>query len=132
MAICGVVYAAGSKMIRRIVVPDSPRELAGHVGPGEALVEFDSDGIPSMAACEAVVFAATGVRPPYPRCVVIDEKGEVVDVKMIDPDLDAAAFPGKTLKLHDAADRGWVYDSGKDELSPKVTEDVEVVAERAR
>jgi hypothetical protein len=128
----GVIYAAGSKIIRRIVVPDHPRELAGHVSQGEALAEFDSDGIPSMEACDAAVLAATGVKPPDPRCVVIDEKGDVVDVLMADPELDAATFPGKTLRLHDKADRGWVYDSGKDEFSRKVTEEVEVATERER
>lgn len=128
MARNGIVIAAGSKMIRRIVIDhDDP---ASHAGEGETVILVGR--APSLEEAVAAVIDTTGVTPPDPRCVVIDEKGEVVDVKMLDPELDAAAFPGKTLKLHSEADRGWVYDSGKDELSRKDADVVEIAVERER
>lgn len=111
-----IIYAAWSKSIRRIVVPDDDDEgkLLLHLDKGEGIVivgakddrapvpTIDAGNrpilmvadngmtVPDLERCKELVELATGVAPTDPRCVVVDEaSGAVVDAIMADPEIDA-------------------------------------------
>lgn len=108
----GIVYATGSGMLRRWIVPDDDKELSEKhpVSPGETLLVADRATIKSRADIEAAVAAVTGKGVPSPRCVVVDALGDVEAVIMADPALDA--LPGKALMLHADAEPGWKVVAG--------------------
>lgn len=108
----GVVYATGSGILRRWIVPDNDADLtASHpVAAGETMLIVDRATIKSPADVDAAVAKAIGKVPPSPRCAVIDALGNVESVIMADPALDA--LPGKTLMLHADASPGWQLVSG--------------------
>lgn len=86
----GIIYATGSKMIRRIVIPDDPKALDdGTHGPyeGESMLKADSTKVAQQGA-EALIQDETGETPTDPRCAVI-ANGLVVAVIHADPSLDA-------------------------------------------
>jgi hypothetical protein len=107
----GIVYAAGSKMIRRIIVPDRDGELNDqlHVMPGEVMLKVDKALGFSVAQASAHVFAATGVQPLNPRHALINPAGRVVRIVHADPTLDP---PGAQLTMvqTDVADVDWTWD----------------------
>jgi hypothetical protein len=86
----GIVYATGSKMVRRVILPDHDDELLGglHVGPGESMLVKPS-GPSDIFTCQAHVKTATGVQPLDPRCAVVDNTNTVVAVILADPALDS-------------------------------------------
>lgn len=91
----GVVYATGSKMIRRIIVPDNDAQLqSGFAGQGETLLVAPV-GPHDVAACSVIVHSATGVVPPDPTCAVVDKTNTVIGMVSADPAIDA--LPGVTL-----------------------------------
>lgn len=105
-----VIYAAGSKILRRTIVPGSDGEGALHQpGPGESRLLLPLTGANGAqphddAACRAAIAAATGVTPPSGRCVVVDGAGIVVAVCHADPALDL--HPQGRLVAHDGAGIG--------------------------
>lgn len=117
----GVVYATGSKMIRRIIVTDDESSLdKRHIGRGESLLVADKSGGTSLDTARAAVKAATGVDPPDPQCAVVDGDGQVVNVIKADPEIDrvdglllVSAPP--TLAI------GATYDSNSGTFSEPVT-----------
>lgn len=107
----GVVYATGSKLIRRVIVPDSDRDLArsDFLGAGESILvvpignPFDTSGL------QKLVLDLHGLDiVPCGRCAVIDGHGDVVNVIMADPEIDSVA--GHRLVTSETADVGWRYD----------------------
>jgi hypothetical protein len=104
-----IIYAAGSKAIRRVIVDDDEARLAAHVDKGEGIVIVGRDveghqvvrtekgdesvlfagDYPDLAECEALVERLTGCRPEPSRCVVLDGDQNVVSEIMADPLLDA-------------------------------------------
>lgn len=98
----GIVYAAGSKAVRRIIAPDNDAQLLtpGWAGAGETLLitarpaDFNGEQ-PDIAWAKAQVKASTGIDPPDLTCAVIDKTGTVEAVIAADPALDTIA--GKTV-----------------------------------
>lgn len=86
----GIIYATGSKAIRRIIVPDRDTALTDgtHLaGTGETLL-VAAGPANDLATCMALVQEATGQVSPYPKCVVVDKTNKVVAYAMADPALD--------------------------------------------
>lgn len=114
----GIVCSTGNAHIRRYVYPDTDAQMnaAANVGIGETLVLCGIGPYPNtaawLAAVNAAVLAALGKVPGNPRCAVIDGSGNVVDVVMCDPSVDAASFPGMTLVLDANAGPGWTWTVG--------------------
>lgn len=119
MAKIGIIYATGSKMIRRIVVPDNEADLqkTGWVKNGETLLI--ADGFPERgdirdpannAHVRDKIIEATGVTPPTLVCAVVNA-GVVEAMIVADPAVDT--LPGKTLIKSYAAgiDVGCTYDA---------------------
>ena len=91
----GIIYATGSKMIRRIVAPSDDAELdrPGLVSTGESLLlaERPPGGInlDLEAYAESQVQSATGIAPPKIVCAVIPEGGDTVaGMILADPAID--------------------------------------------
>jgi hypothetical protein len=108
----GVVYATGSGILRRWIVPDRDADLiARHsVGAGESMILLDRANVPgdpvqAQAFIEAAIGRVTGKAVPSPRCAIVDAGGTVVGTVMADPAIDH--IPNCTLVLHPTADRGW-------------------------
>lgn len=105
-----VIYAAKSKIVRRIIVAGPGETIdPSHVGAGEEMVFCEIGmlgGLPDLDGAVEAVRAATGVMPPSGRCVVVSE-GRVVDVVKADPDLDR--IDGATLIATETADVGWTW-----------------------
>lgn len=93
MAEFGVIYASGSKMIRRIIAGSD--NLAVHVGVGETLLTIQQAAAPNIFEAEAAVEAATGQSPLNLTCAVIDGTGNVVGLVKADPEIDQ--LPAKLL-----------------------------------
>lgn len=102
----GIVYATGSKMVRRIIVTDDEKTLdQRHVGPGESLLIADKAKGSDLFAARAAVKLATGIDPPSHECAVVDKAGNVVKIIAADPVIDAveghdlvAAYKGVTTE----------------------------------
>lgn len=110
MKSAAVIYAAKSKIVRRIIVA-GPGETfdPSHAGAGEAMVMCRlgmPGGFPDYDGAVEAVRVATGVTPPSGRCVVISG-GRVVNVIKADPDLDR--IDGATLIATETADVGWSW-----------------------
>lgn len=105
----GVVYARTSKILRRIVVPDTePADWQQFVGNGEANVLLPLAGPRDMGTIRSAVSQANGNAPiPSGVCAVISA-GTVVGNIMADPALDA--LPGFTLVSSDTAIPGDTWD----------------------
>lgn len=103
-----IIYAAGSKSIRRVVIDDDEAKLAGHVGPGEGIILVGrdvegstiikadreaeplllSDATLNLAGCKDIVERVTGQKPADARCVVLGVEMKVAAIIMADPLLD--------------------------------------------
>ena len=113
----GIVVSAGSKIIRRVVVPDNDAtELSFHpVAAGEEMLVADLASAPAAPDVSAIldwlVHGKTGVVPPSSRCAVVVKanaiSGNVVDVKHADPAFDSV--PGAVLMLHPTVAIGWTW-----------------------
>lgn len=116
MRVAAIFYGAGSGILRRMVVTDSPEGLAPHSpAKGEDLIVLNSDevlvgGVPDLAACIAQIEQKRGQPSESARVIVVDDKsGEIVNVIQADPALDV--LPGQTLFQEDKADIGWTVDA---------------------
>ena len=70
----GIVYSNTSKMVQRIVIPDSDVDLDKVlVGDMQTLLQAPIVPQPSLEYCEDQVFKATGQMPRRMRCFQIDE-----------------------------------------------------------
>jgi hypothetical protein len=100
-----VIYAAGSKILRRKIIPDDDSQLGLHQpGPGESRLLLPLAHRHDDAACRAAIAATTGVTPPSGRCCIVDAAGIVIGVCNADPALDA--HPLGELIAHDRAGIG--------------------------
>jgi hypothetical protein len=94
----GIVYAAGSKAVRRIISPDNDAQLTkpGLAGAGETLLiapkpsNFNVQK-PDLAYCKAQVKTQTGIDPPNLTCAVIDNTNTVRAIIAADPALDSVS-----------------------------------------
>lgn len=100
----GIIYATGSKIIRKLVVPDvEPNATAWlqYCGPGETFTLL-ARGSATAAAVRARVSAVTATAViPTGRCCVIDGQGHVINVINADPAL--YSIPSFSLVLSDLA-----------------------------
>jgi hypothetical protein len=98
-----VIYATGSKILRRTIIPDDDFQLAVHQpGPGESRLLLPRAASHDDASCRAAIAVATGVIPPSGRCCIVDAAGTVIGVCNADPELDA--HPAGRLIAHDIAE----------------------------
>lgn len=122
----GIVYAANSKILRRVIFPDSDRELTdpAHVAQGETMLVRDIEeflnrpqGQMFTQWAEGIIEQATGKKPDNPRCVVVsDSTSLVTKVILADPELDTIG--GCTLIKHMTAKPGWVLLSTNGLMDP--------------
>jgi hypothetical protein len=93
----GVVYATGSKMIRRMIISDDDTNLDNrHAGPGESFhLVAKVPGWIHLNTAKLAIRNLTGVDPPSTRCAVLDNNSRVESLIDADPDLDM--LPNKTL-----------------------------------
>ena len=107
-----VFYAAGSKILRRKIIPDSDAQLALHQpGPGESRLLMPLDRPYGDEKCRAALAAATGVAPPSGRCCVVDAAGKVTGVCNADLALDT--HPAGSLDASDIAGLGDSFVAGR-------------------
>jgi hypothetical protein len=100
-----VLYATGSKILRRKVIPYNDAQLALHQpGPGESRLLLPLTQPHDDASCRAAIAAATGVMPPSGRCCIVDGAGNVTGVCHADPALDT--HPAGSLVASDLAGPG--------------------------
>ena|SRR5215475_3791543 len=102
MAKFGIIYATKSKMIRRIIVPESDSTLTDgthKVGEGETMLVASGEAC-DLASCIELVKEATGVVPADPRCFVLDKANKIVAVVHADPELDTHPL-GTLVKQQD-------------------------------
>ena len=94
-----VIYATGSKEIRRIVLPDNDSELndPALVGKGESMLVVARKTITAPGDAELAVLAKTGIAPPDPASAVVDAQGNVVGLIAADPAVDVLL--DKTVSL---------------------------------
>jgi len=89
----GVIYSAGRKILRRIVVPDTepqPFEWQQHTVHQEKITLIPHSGDWSHAGCiQAIAHAENLENIPTGRCAVVDSAGNVVSVISADIHLDA-------------------------------------------
>lgn len=105
----GIIYATKSKIVRRIVVPDSDAELLDPtlIADGESLLVASSSISPSVFEARALIAKAEGIAEsdiPDGRCAVVDGNGFVADVLLADPQLDK--IDGHDLVPHATAMKG--------------------------
>jgi hypothetical protein len=106
-----VIYATGSKILRRKIILDDASQLDQHQpGPGESLLLLPLSAPFDDAACRAAIAAAAGAEPLSGRCCIIDARGNVVGVCNADPALDT--HPAGQLIAHDVAGPGDRYEGG--------------------
>jgi hypothetical protein len=106
-----VIYATGSKILRRKIVLDDESQLDLHQpGPGESRLLLPLSAPFDDASCRAVIAAATGTEPLAGRCCIIDAGGNVVGVCNADPALDT--HPAGQLIAHDVAGPVDRYEGG--------------------
>lgn len=86
MATYGIIYASGSKMVRRIIAGSD--NLNAHIGPGESLLTVQRAVAPNVFEAQAAVQAATGQVSLNLTCAVIDGAGTVVGLVKADPTID--------------------------------------------
>lgn len=118
----GIVYATGSGIVRRIIVPTHESELdsPGHVGNAEAMIKVAAplvkrrNGYPDLDSARAHVAAVIGRQPDSGRCAVV-VSGIVTSIIMADPALDA--ITGATLVASDSASVGDRYDASRGSFS---------------
>jgi hypothetical protein len=106
-----VIYATGSKILRRKIIPDDDFQLGAHQpGPGESRLLLSRTESHDDASCRAAIAAATGVTPPSGRCCIVDAAGNVIGVCNADPELDT--HPAGQLISHDIAGPGDRHENG--------------------
>lgn len=127
-----IVYATGSRLPRRLIIPDDDTELLSltpFLGPGESGRVFPQARITALAnaarlagvdIARMVLANLLGIavgQIPSGRCCVIDPAGSVVNVIVADPALDQ--LDGHTLVAHDQAGIGWAWDGTRFVPPPK-------------
>jgi hypothetical protein len=101
-----VHYATESRIVRRVIAADDDSLLLAHRPLRGESALFVQIGQSVLDAIEK----ATGVRPPSPRCAVVNAQGAVIGCVNADPALDT--IPGATLVLHDFAIPGDQFVNG--------------------
>lgn len=115
MSKIGIVISKQSKMLRRLIIPDSGSDFSHHpLAPGEQLLIADNPGaLLTPDVISSIVQRQTGTVPPSARCAVVVKanavSGNVVNVIQADPAIDSV--PGSTLMLHATAATGWTWSS---------------------
>lgn len=127
MTVAAIVYGEATGIVRRLIVADSVKKLAGHYGSGESIIIVPSEqvvanGLPDDAAMAAMVEEKRGKPAEPARCIVIDdEAAEIETVIPADPVIDA--IEGKTLYQHPEASPGWSVDENGEFVAPPPEED---------
>ncbi len=111
-----IVYAAGSNIIRKVILPDDDSQLGTHkpvLSAGELSITAPLSQEIDLAAVKAAVVQATGKQVPSGRTVMIDQTNTVAGVIQADPALDQLlgftlissdlANPGDTFKAKDGS-----------------------------
>lgn len=106
-----VVYAAGSKLVRRVYVSDTKKEISDVVrlAPGENALAVPFEQYTKLNATQIAAWVADQVGPPEHdgRCVEVDGDGKVVAVLAADPALDKPIKDkNNTLEVHGWAEVG--------------------------
>lgn len=121
-----VVYAIGSRQIRRVIVSDADVEPA--MVDGEAALTVPFKEYVLLNADEVRQYVEAQIGPPIKdtRCVEVDRSGKVVAVYAADPDIDRPVFDARnTLELHKDAAVGEVKGhDGKFPVRPAIADDV--------
>lgn len=115
MTCVGIVYGEKSGIVRSIIIPDDPRELAIHHAPGmvrgEAMIVREMADY-SLVACTTEVERWRGEPSRHPHCVVVCPKtGSVLHTLMADADIDE--HPDGAIEHHKKATHGWVKRDGE-------------------
>lgn len=115
-----VVYAQGSRTIRRVIVSDEDATVKAALVPGEALLVVPFTTYTQSNAADLRDFVAQQIGPPTHncRCVEVDRTGTVVAVYHADPAIDSPIALGNTMELHDTAAVGDVKQLGAFPLPP--------------
>jgi hypothetical protein len=121
---CGVIYSAGSKLIRRVVIPDNNAELDDplHVMPGEAMLRVAHSDIAAAEASgqhahhylQGAILTATNTPGPAPsgRTALVHPTTQLVEgFVQADPSIDT--HPTHTLVASDTANLNWKWDGKK-------------------
>jgi hypothetical protein len=101
------VYATASKVIRRIIVSDSPITPTLAAGESALDIPFELYSISNKEDVYAYIENKIGPPNKSSRCVELNNLGEVVAVYSADPLLDAPIYKNTNiLELHPIADVG--------------------------
>lgn len=113
----GIVYATGSKMVRRIIVSDTDDELRVHqqVGVGESYLEADPQpggaDVASMEAyAKACIETATGGKCADHVVVVVAADGKAEHFIKADPAIDTMPEKELVLRYSEKIAHGATYD----------------------
>ena len=100
----GIVYGIKTNIVRRIIIPDTDEELKFHpMVKGETMLIVPK-GPSDIFTCRELVARATKKPSPSARHAVIDKKGMVVEIALIDPVLDGKVlFPGRRFVQSETA-----------------------------
>ncbi len=105
------VYATGSKILRKIIIPDFDGQLDIHhpkLESGESSLTVPIANI-KLDDAKTAIQQATGTAPPSDRCAVVDPVTSLVVGNLgADPAIDT--LPGYALVLSDTAKDGDKYD----------------------
>lgn len=112
MASFGIIYASGSKMVRRIIANST--NLGAHIGVGEDLLVVQQDLCPNVFEAQDHVEKATGIKPANFQCAVVDETGIIKSVILADPAIDGVD-QHKLIPLYEGVTQDCVFDA-KSEL----------------
>jgi hypothetical protein len=89
----GVIYSAGRKILRRIVVPDAEPSISDwqqYTAPQEKITLIPHSGDWSHAGCvQAIAHAENIENIPTGRCAVVDSSGNVARIILADIHLDS-------------------------------------------
>lgn len=113
----GIVYATGSKLPRRIIVPDSDSELNDpvHLQAGEAMLRIARTLPHDLISVRGHIAKHLGVAVsaiPSGRCTLINQKNRMVEHAICaDPAIDK--HPTHSVVASDIAEIGWKYDGTK-------------------
>ncbi len=107
-----VVYAAGSRIIRRVIVSDG--DVRAELVDGEAVMEIPEKTYRAASAEGVAAYVAERIGPPLHdgRCVEVDKQGEVVAVYLADPVIDKPRYSLEhSIEVSKTAEVGQVKDA---------------------
>lgn len=109
-----VVYAAGSRIIRRVIVSDGDALKHAALVDGEAALEIPEKTYREASAEDVAAYVAERIGPPLHdgRCVEVDKQGEVVAVYLADPVIDKPRYSLEhSIEVSKTAEIGQVKDA---------------------